>query len=80
MERLTKLKELMPSLHRYSVVLLLFLILSDVDKDGVEFKQWWIMEKTGLCQRSLQLAIKELEEKKLLEREGKRNSLFIVLL
>ncbi len=80
MERLNRLKELMPTLHRYSIVLLVYLILNDVEKKGIELKQWWIMQQTGLCQRSLQLAIRELEERKLLEREGDRNSVFILLL
>jgi len=80
MDDIRKIVALMPTLKRYSVVLLLYLVTVDPEHGGIVLKQWHIMEKTGLCQRSLQLAIKELEDKGLLLRDNERNSEFTVLL
>jgi hypothetical protein len=70
-DKIQKLVKIMPQLRSYSIILALYVITKDVDGYGVPLKQWFIMEKTGLCQRSLQLAIAELESKGILEREGK---------
>lgn len=78
MNNMDKLVNLMPELKNYSIVLSMFILYLDPDLEGVHLKQWYIIEKTGLCQRSLQLAIKELESKELLTRIGDVGQKFIL--
>lgn len=75
-EKLKRLIELMPVLRRYSIVLLTYLIITSSDEHNVGLKHSYIMQQTGLCQRSLQLAITELESMGILEREGFRYAMF----
>lgn len=70
-EKIKKLVKMMPRLRSYSIILALYVIANDYTNDGVPLKQSTIMRETGLCQRSLQLAIAELESKGILEREGR---------
>lgn len=70
--------DMMPTLKHYSFRLLLFICHTDPVGDGVVLKQSYIMQKTGLCQRSLQLAIQELEEMGILERDGNYAPIFII--
>lgn len=77
-QKMNKLVSLMPQLKNYSITLLTFLMIEDPEGHGVQLKQSYILTKTGLCQRSLQLAIKELEGKGLIEREGKKMPVFTV--
>lgn len=78
-KRMKRLVELMPTLKNYSIVLLAYLIAVDPEGKGVPCKYWFLVERTGLCQRSLQFAIKELESKGLLQREGRTNAIFKAL-
>lgn len=78
MEKYKKIVELMPALKRYSIVLLVYLVTIDPYLEGVSLTHKHIMEKTGLCERSLGLAIRELEEKRLLTRRGYHEAEFIV--
>lgn len=78
-QRYDKLLEIMPQLKSYSFRLLFFLVNKEKEEyRGISFPQWFIMDKTGLCQRSLQMAISELEEKGLITRHEPRNSTFVI--
>lgn len=77
--RITKMMRLVAMMNRlrsYSFILASYIIINDPYGEGISLKQWYIMEKTGLCQRSLQLAIQELEGKGILEREGTKGAIF----
>lgn len=60
-DRLDEVLDLMPKLKNYSIVLLTYLVLVDPDGVGVELKLREIMKETGLCLRSIQLGVVELE-------------------
>jgi hypothetical protein len=52
--------ERLPSLKSYSKLLLLYLRRIDPENKGAETKMFRVLEKTGMCNRSLTLAIEEL--------------------
>ena len=77
-DRLDEVLFLMPTIKNYSIVLLTYLVLVDPDGTGVALRQKDIIVETGLCLRSLQLGMKELEDRGILHREGKIAPLFIL--
>lgn len=76
-----KVWKVSPLLKSYSRNLLSYLVYLDPLCMGVGIEQWKVMKATGLCQRSLQMAMDELREHRLLTfTYGQRPTVFKVTL